>query len=309
MVSVEREFSFALRISVLAVRIAHLSDVHILDTRQRTRHARYRFATKLVTLGQRATSPLSRTTRLARALSIARAKGADHVVISGDLTEVGDMAEFEQFAEVLHESGLPREAITLVPGNHDAYTGVDGWEKAMRGPLAAFAAGSASSEAGKVVDRGPVAFLPIDTTCFQTIAWSGGIFTRQTADAIERRARDPGLRNKALVLVVHHPPFHPVKMMSWIDGLRGAAIVLDLLSRQPRLQLLHGHLHRIFNHIVGHGRHGGHEIKVKPAGQGGAQNGERARLFGAPAVCDGPDDAPRVRFYETSPGAEVVEAA
>ena len=288
------------------MRIAHLSDVHILDARA-GRQARYRFATKLVSLGQRAVDPHSRKRRLAHAVATAKANGADHIVISGDLTEVGEEAEFEQFAEVLHDAGLREDSVTLVPGNHDAYTSTDGWAKAMRGPLARFAAASAAM-AGKIVDRGAVAFLPIDTTRFQTIAWSGGVFTKETASVVERRLRDPAFRDRAMVLVVHHPPFHPVKAMKWIDGLRGGADVLDLLARHPRLQLLHGHLHRIFNHIVATSTVVGAalgQVVLRP--KTGAPDAP-TRLFGAPATCDGPDDgqsgaAPRIRLYDVKDGA------
>lgn len=278
-------------------RIAHLSDVHILDARAGTRRARYRFATQLVSLGHHGVNPLARVRRLARALSVAKQHGADHIVISGDLTEVGEDAEFEQFAEVLHDAKLPEDSVTLVPGNHDAYTNGDGWARAMRGPLARFAAASAAA-AGKIVDRGPVALLPIDTTRFQTIAWSGGVFTKETAAAVDRRMSDPAFRDKAMLLVVHHPPFHPVKVMKWIDGLRGGANVLDLLARHPRLQLLHGHLHRIFNHILATSSAVGAAVGLRPKSEA---PDAPTRLFGAPATCDG--DGPNVRLYDVKDGA------
>ena len=44
------------------------------------------------------------------------------ISVSGDLTEVGEQAEFEQFAAILHDAGFPEDSVTLVPGNHDAYT-------------------------------------------------------------------------------------------------------------------------------------------------------------------------------------------
>jgi 3',5'-cyclic-AMP phosphodiesterase len=297
-------------------RIAHLSDVHILASKAGTRQARYRFTTKLVSLGQRAVDPQARARRLAQALRAAKEHGADHIVISGDLTEVGEDAEYEQFAEVLHDAKLPDDSVTLVPGNHDVYTSGDGWAKAMRGPLARFAAASASV-AGKIVDRGSVAFLPIDTTRFQTIAWSGGVFTKETAAVVDHRVADPAFRDKAMVLVVHHPPFHPVKVMEWIDGLRGGANVLELLARHPRLQLLHGHLHRIFNHILATSSAVGaalDPVLVRTRHTELGAGDSPARLFGAPATCDGPETperaaggdpygTPRFRLYDVKDGA------
>lgn len=280
-------------------RIAHLSDVHIVDGSEK-KGARYRFASKFVGVGRNGLGPKDRAGRLARALATAKAGGADHVVISGDLTELGDTAEFERFAEVLHDARLPEDSVTLVPGNHDAYSAEDGWRKAMAGPLARFSAASAA-DAGKVVDRGNIAFVPIDTTQYQTIARSSGVFTEQTAQAIERRLVDPAFREKAMVLVLHHPPFHPVRALRWIDGLRGGAFLLELLARFPRLQLLHGHLHRIFDHIVATSSAVGAAVGLLP--RVAPSTSAETRLFGAPATCEGPTDRANLRFYDLMGGS------
>jgi Icc protein len=281
-------------------RIAHLSDVHILDARTSSSTSRYRFATKLVSLGRKV-DPLLRSRRLARALEAAKASGADHIVISGDLTEVGEDVEFEHFAEILHNAKLPEDSVTLVPGNHDAYTAANAWTRAMNGPLARFAKASAHTHMpGKIVDRGPVVFLPIDTSCFQTMARSSGEFTKATAEAVERRVSDPGLRDKALVLVLHHPPFHPHRVLKWIDGLRGCAEVLDLLARHPRLQLLHGHLHRVMDRILATSQTARGIVTTSTTSGSAALP---TRLFGAPATCDGTDEAPRFRLYDVVDGA------
>jgi len=281
-------------------RIAHLSDVHILDPAHRRSSARYRFATKAVSLG-RPVDPSVRAKKLARGLTAAKASGADHVVISGDLTEVGDAAEFEHFAEILDDAKMPEGSVTLVPGNHDKYTSGSAWRRALEGPLERWASASAT-EPGKVVERGDVAFLPIDTSFFQSIAWSGGLFTPDAARAVAARLDDPGLRHKAMVIVQHHPPFqhHKNPIAQWIDGLRGCTDVLDMLASHPRLQILHGHLHRVVDRIVALG-------KGAAAQHARAKAAERARILGAPAVCDDGDDTPRVRLYDLRDG--VLESA
>jgi len=272
-------------------RIAHLSDVHILDSEHRRSSARYRIATKAVSLG-RPVDPRIRAKKLARGLAAAKASGADHVVITGDLTEVGDASEFECFANILFDARLPDDAVTLVPGNHDAYTSGAAWRRALEGPLKAWAATSAT-EPGKVVDRGAVAFLPVDTSCFQSIARSGGLFTPDAARAVKATLDDPAFAGKAIVLVQHHPPFqhHKNPLAQWVDGLRGCTHVLDMLAAHPRLQILHGHLHRVVDRVVG--------VGAPANGNGGPL---RARILGAPAVCDDSDERPRVRVYDVRDG-------
>lgn len=267
-------------------RIAHLSDVHTLDPRTAKGAplgARYRMATRFVSLG-RPLDPRARADKLLRSLRAARASGADHVVISGDLTEMGAPAEFEHFASVLDEAGLPDDSVTLVPGNHDAYTTPIGWRKALEGPLRRWAAASAT-EPGKVVDRGPVALLPLDTTFFQNLVRSGGRFSAAAAQAVEARLGDPALRGRCVLLVTHHAPSeeHRNPLSHWVVGLTGRGQLLDILGRHPHVQLLHGHLHRAMDRAVP-----------------GAPS--RTRMYGAPAVVDDRPDAPRVRLYDVRDG-------
>ena len=276
-------------------RIAHLSDVHTLDPAHGRSSARYRFATKFVSLG-RPVDPRSRAKKLMRGLAAAKASGADHVVITGDLTEMGDAREFEHFANLLDDAGMPEGGVTLVPGNHDAYTTNGAWRRALEGPLRRYASASAEGEGGKVVDRGEVVFLPIDTSYFQSMARSAGTFTPAAARAVRARIDDPGLRDRAMVLVMHHPPFlrHSNALSEWIDGLRGCKHVLAMLAQHPRVQILHGHMHRVVDRIV-------------DLGKGVAGVANRARIFGAPAVVDDADDLPRVRLYDLRDG--VLESA
>jgi Icc protein len=266
-------------------RIAHISDVHMLDPHTKRSSARYRFATKAVSLG-RPIDPRGRAQKLTRALAAAKASGADHVVISGDLTELGDAKEFDHLADVLYAAGIPDDSVTLVPGNHDAYTTPAAWRRALAGPLRPWADASAG-EPGKVVERAGFAILPIDTSCFQSIARSGGEFTRDAARAVEARLLDPAFRDKALVLVLHHPPYAKQKNLAWewIDALRGGTHVLDLLREHPRAQLLHGHLHRVVDRVV--------DRIVNTV--------SRARIFGAPATVDD-NGSPRVRLYDVRDG-------
>lgn len=269
-------------------RIAHLSDVHTLDPEHRRSGARYRVATKFVSLG-RPVDPRARAKKLARGLAAAKASGAEHVVITGDLTELGDPTEFEHFANLLDEAGMKEGAVTLVPGNHDAYTSASAWRRALEGPLRRYASASAT-DPGKVVDRGEIVFLPIDTSYFQSMARSGGMFTPEAARRVQARIDDPAMRDKSIVLVMHHPPFerHSNPLSEWIDGLRGCKHVLEMLARHARVQILHGHLHRAVDRIV-------------DLGKGVAGMANRARILGAPAIVDD-DEVPRVRLYDLRDG-------
>jgi 3',5'-cyclic-AMP phosphodiesterase len=263
-------------------RIAHLSDVHMLDSRS---EAGQKLSVQFLSLG-RALDVEGRARKFRRALAAAKRSGAEHFVISGDLTEVGTPEQYEAFASELHDAALEPDSITLVPGNHDAYTSGDAWRRALEGPLRAFASGAAD-EPGRVVDRGNVIILPIDVSCYQSIARSAAELTQANADALERRLADPGFDHKAVVVVQHHQPFgHARSAWQWWDGLRGHARLMDLLGRYRPVSLLHGHMHKVLDRLVGLGQ---------------------SRIFCAPAVVEDAEGEPRVRLYDVRDGT--LEAA
>jgi len=245
----------------------------------------HNLSVKFLSLG-RTLDGTGRARKLKQALLAAERSGADHFVISGDLTEVGTPLQYEAFAATLHDSAIHPERVTLVPGNHDAYSSGDAWKRALEGPLRAFATGAAA-EPGRVVDRGDVVFLPIDVSCYQSIARSAAELTPANGDALERRLRDPGFDHKAVVVVQHHQPFsHARSAWQWWDGLRGHARLMDLLGRYRPVSLLHGHMHKVLDRIAGLGK---------------------SRIFCAPAIVEDLEGEPRVRLYDVRDGA--LEAA
>src|SRR5580700_4651887 len=77
-------------------RIAHLSDIHMLDeTRSdRVRARSYDLSTHFVSIG-RPLDPVERRRKLKNGLAAAKRSGANHFVISGDLTEMGTKAQYD----------------------------------------------------------------------------------------------------------------------------------------------------------------------------------------------------------------------
>jgi len=248
------------------LRIAHVSDVHVLETHP---GASYGLDVRFLSFGRRLDAQ-ARVRKLVAAIVRAQACGAHHVVVTGDLTESGTDAQFETLAEAL--SPYSPDRLTLVPGNHDAYGDGEAWMRALRGPLRRFRH-TAAGEPGKVIDLGKAFLLPMDVTFPQPIARAAGLLTEPAARALDRRLADKTIAKKPQVVAQHHPPFpRIVRAWDWIDGLRGGDRMLDMLARHERMYVLHGHLHSAKDHT--------------------------AKIFGAPAVVEDEDDKPRVRLYE-----------
>lgn len=265
-------------------RIVHLSDAHVLDPRPSRTRSGWSMRVRFLSFG-RPLDAAGRRQKLGRALEAARRIGANHCVVSGDLTEVGTPGEYETIAEILHDSGIAPGRITLVPGNHDIYTDPKGWGRALDGPLAAFAKTSAR-EIGKTVDIGGATLLPVDATFHQPVTRSAGCIDSAVLEAVARRAADPGLARRPLVLVQHHPPFvRRTKAWDWVDGLIGAHKLMTLLEKFRHLFVLHGHLHAVVDRALTCGV---------------------SRILGATAVVDDAA-APRIRIYDVIGGRLVAK--
>jgi 3',5'-cyclic-AMP phosphodiesterase len=260
-------------------RIVHLSDAHVLDPRPSRTRSGWSMRTRFLSFG-RPLDAIGRQRKLSRALRTALRVGADHVVLSGDLTEIGSPGEYETLAECLHDSGIRPEKTTLVPGNHDLYSSPDAWRWALAGPLAAFAKTSAQGP-GKALDIGGATLLPVDATLHQPVTRSAGLMDRANLAALERRASDPSLSGRPLIVVQHHPPFlRKTSAWHWVDGLIGATRMMSLLEKFRNIFVLHGHLHAVVDRALGCGVQ---------------------RIFGVTATVDD-EDAPRVRIYDVREG-------
>jgi 3',5'-cyclic AMP phosphodiesterase CpdA len=215
-------------------RIAHITDLHLVEHDYARRSASDRYRLQYLNTGRN----IDPARRRAKAVAALRAAGAaDHVVVTGDLTEDGSPAQFEAVAEVLAEAGLDPERVTLVPGNHDLYTAPDAFRRALMGPLRMYAMASAPS---RTVDLGEALLLPICTAVPQSFLRSAGVLDARDAERIAALAR----RNGTLIVVQHHPPLgHRNPIRNWIDGLCNVAVSAALLALHAHLHVLHGHLH------------------------------------------------------------------
>lgn len=257
-------------------RIAHLTDLHLLEDDHGARSSGERLRLSFLSFGRRL-DPQRRRRRLARWIDLALRAEVDHVLITGDLTEDGTDAQLEALAEVLLDSPLDPDRVTLVPGNHDAYTDAGAFRRALEGPLGPFRRTSAPG-AATVLDE--VVVVPVSTAMPQPVTRSAGEADAADLEKLRVLATAPSLRHRAVVVGMHHPPApNPLPPAQWIDGLQNHRAVRAVLGDHARMHVLHGHTHREADRAVGLDR--------------------RPRAFCANAVVD--SDAP-LRLYEARGG-------
>jgi 3',5'-cyclic AMP phosphodiesterase CpdA len=156
----------------------------------------------------------------------------DVVLLTGDLTNSGEMAETEVLRKIL--DGLEIQ-FYLIPGNHDDLAAL----RAVLGHQIA-----ANAEGGfmhQVVDSHSVRLIGLDTTmagyvsgelCEKRIAW------------LDARLGDA--RDKPTALFMHHPPFQTgIWWLDCVGLLQGCKALGKLLKKHRQVKAIFcGHVHR-----------------------------------------------------------------
>ena len=228
-------------------RLAHLSDVHLAPLPSVTwRQLASKRITGYLNWKRGRGKSMGRATLDALTRDLLD-RSPDHVVVSGDLTNLALPAEIENAARWLATLGPP-ESVSTVPGNHDAY--VPGAVEAATTAWAANMTGERRGSAHYPYMRraGPVALIGCSTAEATPPFVAAGPFRAAQAERLERMLADAGRDGAFRVVVIHHPPVRgaapPLKRMLGIGRFQ------DVIERKGAELVLHGHTHLPTQHAI-----------------------------------------------------------
>lgn len=233
------------------LRIAHISDLHVLSPLA----AEWRrvFFNKRMT-GYANT--LLRRGRVYRreyltAVTAAAAREADHVVVTGDITNLSLETEYAEARRLLDH--MAREAeVTTVPGNHDIYLPEIVHERRFTRAFAPFLESdlpelAVDVPAGQfpcVKLRGPAAFIALSSAVPRPPFVSAGHLGRAQLSALRAVLEHREVACRTPVVLIHHDPLDaPLRLEQLRSGLVDAGALRAALSPLPRGLVLFGHLH------------------------------------------------------------------
>lgn len=292
------------------MRIAHLSDLHLLslDGVRWPEFVNKRWIGGLNLLVKR--SRHHHTHVFQAMVQDINAQAMDHVVCTGDLTNLGLAAEF-RFARTCFDGlALGPAGVTVIPGNHDTYVTEaprlfrdffaeycrpdPDWEAAVT-PRAR---GRASEEPvwPTVRVRGDVAIIGLRSAVPTPWFTAYGRLEAAQLERLRTVLTSRELAGKLRLVLVHHPPAGAVARHR-LRGLRGWRALARILGETGAELVLHGHEHRDLRHDI-----------AGPAGQRipvlGIQSGSyhglhhehtaRYRIFDISTRDLAPDGRPRV---------------
>jgi len=227
------------------MRLAHLSDVHVLDLTgvPWTRFVNKR-ATGLVNLvGHRKDAHPTRLLEAAVA-ELAADGRIDHVVVTGDLSNLSLESEFVRARQILEPLG---HKLSVIPGNHDVYT--RGAQKTRRFEQHfgdwMWGAGQdpTTSSYPWLKDLGEVALLGFSSAIARLPFIATGHVSAPQIARLEDLHRDGALAHRFAVALVHHN-LHPRGFRKdKMHGLANRDAFIEALAKAGVRLLLHGHTH------------------------------------------------------------------
>jgi len=223
---------------------SHISDPHLTDPQGASWHS---------LIGKRLFGYYSwRTTRrhkhlpaIFNALIQFALRDGQHLVITGDLTQLGLPHECEQIRECLRDL-MPPEDLTIVPGNHDIYARasreavMDMWKPWMTGdePDTSF-----PFPFPFIRRRGPVAFIGLCSAIPTRTGLASGKISSEQLEALPKVLSHTRAMDLFRVILIHHSPAtgHDSKARRLVNGNE----VCRILDQEGAELVLHGHDHHV----------------------------------------------------------------
>lgn len=285
-------------------RLAHFSDTHVLSlSGAAPREFLNKRATGAVNLAFNRAKQY-RVEIFERLLDAIVSLAPDHTVCTGDLVNLALEAEFVRVDEMLSRR-FAAEALTLVPGNHDAYARdatFAGRFEAHFGrwqPPAPGVTGPARYPVLRQL-RG-VAIVGLTTAVPTPAFMATGEVGAPQRDAVGRVLASPSLAGKFRVVMLHHPllpdPSRPLDVMRRL--VDASEIVATLRGAGADL-VVHGH-----NHVFLRNRLPGTDVPIIQVASGSRRKSGHMAEFNVYRIANGRLDAIERHIYDASRDAFV----
>lgn len=258
-----------------------------------------------------------------------RGQAADHVAVTGDLTNIALEQEFAAAAGTLKALGEP-DWVSLVPGNHDSYVSVSperGWDLwapylcsdhrvPPGGGLEALPAAERAAARAPQPEafptlrvRGEIAFVGLCSALPTPWFFANGKLGEAQCARLRSLLRALGERGLCRIVMLHHPP--DPATLSARRRLSDGGALLQVLEDAGAELVLHGHRHRTLRGSVPGPSAPIPVVGVCSSSELGSKPGKRARyhLYEIERSATGFEVAMRARGYDPESGEFVDEGS
>ncbi len=178
---------------------------------------------------------------LARIVADLKAQAPNHVLMTGDIVNIGLAAEIAQARDWLSALGAPQH-VSFTPGNHDAY--VVEATQLLRETFAPWMTGEGTHHGYPYIrKRDGVALIGLDSGVPTGPFIASGRLGLEQLERLGDLLEQTGAEGLTRVVFVHHPP--NVGGARVLRGLDDAGAFEAVIARHGAELILHGHNHRL----------------------------------------------------------------
>jgi len=303
------------------MRLAHCSDLHLLshDGAGWLALANKRWIGAMNLLSSR-----SRHYHVAAFESMVEdlnAQGIDHVLCTGDVTNLALRQEFEFAKDKFGKLALGPTGVTVIPGNHDAYVaeGVPLFGELFgdyhtTDPGFAHTMGEADPVDTDddlkwpiVRIRGELALIGVSTSRATPWFTAYGRVGQGQLARLKAVLDDERLRGKVRVVAIHHPPAGK-RATSKIRGLRDHVSFAEVIAATGADLIVHGHEHRDMTEVLP-GPQGPVPVRGIASGTYHHNKPDRIARYRVFEITNGQVKSDHVRVWNREAGGFIEEGA
>ncbi len=178
----------------------------------------------------------------------ARAQGAEHFAVTGDLANLGLPAEYDAARVWLATLGTT-EQVTVVPGNHDIYTArlhgascLDSWQAYMTSCARGQEVAPSNGVNSFLRHVGPVALIGVNSALPRAPFIAAGRIGGEQLERLASVLDQLGATGQIRVVLIHHAPLpQQAPRQRALDDAAGFEAVIQQHGAEL---VLHGHNHR-----------------------------------------------------------------
>src|SRR5262249_8599424 len=228
------------------VRIAHITDLHVfsLEGVRPTDFLNKRWLGGLnLALGRRKKHAEG---LLGAAVDAINQQGYEHVVVTGDLTNLSLDAEFRRAHALLTRLSGGRERVTILPGNHDVYTEEAANQQRFERRFADFLPDPPSWPLVRQLGGGEITLVALKTAVPTPWGFASGRIGEEQRAKMEGALAVAQEARSFRLLALHHPPVRA--RGTELRNLSDRARLAKSLRRYGCELIIHGHDHRSQRH-------------------------------------------------------------
>ena len=232
------------------MKIIHISDLHILEIK----------ATPLDFLNKRIIGGLNiyfnrkgeyLTENVEKLFNDINKQKFDHIIITGDFTNLALPSEFKKAKELLEMLG-DHSKISIVPGNHDSYTRKAFRKKYFQKYFDKWLINDLKVEKNKKSDKkfpyvrlldDNIAVIGFNTSITSCCFCSAGKISNYQIKEFEKMMESSQLKDRYKIVLIHQDLKKVSKFEEWSSGIRDRKKIVKLFSKHKIDLVLHGHRH------------------------------------------------------------------